>query len=87
MMSDSTALMNQTATIFQTFMFISVASMHGTNAEKKMMHDTDITAVMNLISIAASATNREGRNISMMDTVTASASSGTSSRGNSQSTG
>ncbi len=46
---------------FQTGILISVASIHGTNAEKKIMADTLTTPTTNLVLIAALVTNKDGQ--------------------------
>lgn len=54
---------------------ISVDKIQGTKAEKKIMADTDKTATMNLVTNAALAVNREGRNISAISIAEALAAS------------
>ena len=45
---------------FPDSILISVVSIHGTNAEKKIMADT-LTTTTNLVLIAALVTNKDGK--------------------------
>ncbi|CAA3858620.1 Uncharacterised protein [Staphylococcus aureus] len=72
--SDNATRKNQMMMSFQTGILISVASIHGTNAEKKIMADTLTTPTTNLVLIAALVTNKDGRNISTIEIAEAFAS-------------
>lgn len=72
--SDNATRKNQMMMSFQTGILISVASIHGTNAEKKIMADTLTTPTTNLVLIAALVTNKDGRNISTIEIADAFAS-------------
>lgn len=72
--SDNATRKNQMMMSFQTGILISVASIHGTNAEKKIMADTLTTPTTNLVLIAPLVTNKDGRNISTIEIAEAFAS-------------
>jgi hypothetical protein len=50
---------------------ISVDKIHGTSAEKKIIDDTETTPITNLVTSAASAASKAGRNISAIPTALA----------------
>lgn len=78
----STTLKNQITISFQNAILISVAKIHGTNAEKKMMAETLTTPTMNFVLSAAFATSNDGKNISIIDIADALASNAWSGVGN-----
>src|SRR5699024_12678433 len=78
---------NQITTIFGTEIGMSVATTHGTNAEKKMICETDTTAITNLTAVAWPVTSNEGRNISAIPSADAFATNNGSPMCSSQVTG
>ena len=54
---------------------ISVDKIQGTTAEKKIMDDTETTAITNLVTMAAFVINSAGKNISAIETALAFAAS------------
>ncbi len=70
--SDNATRKNQMMMSFQTGILISVASIHGTNAEKKIMADTLYYTEQetNLVLIAALVTNKDGRTFLRMKSLT-----------------
>src|SRR3954447_22731109 len=71
----NTTLSNQMTTSFPIVRGISVDKIHGTTAEKKIIDDTETTAITNLVTMAALVTNRAGKNISAIETALAFAAS------------
>lgn len=67
----NTTLSNQITTSFPIVSGISVDRIHGTTAEKKMIEETETTAMTNFVTNAAFVTNKAGRNISAMETALA----------------
>lgn len=59
---------------------ISVDTIQGINAEKKIIADTDTTAMTNLVTSALPVTSKAGKNISAIDTALALAASKGSGR-------
>lgn len=62
-----TTWINQMTTNFQIGIFISVAKIQGTSAEKKIIAETLVIATTNFTSKAALATSNEGKNISIIE--------------------
>ena len=71
----NTTLSNQMTTSFPMVSGISVDRIQGTTAEKKMIDDTETTAITNLATNAAYVTSKAGKNISAMETALAFAAS------------
>lgn len=59
--------MNQITISFHTGILISVARIHGTKAEKKIIADTLTTPTTNFVLNAALATSNDGKNISIIE--------------------
>ena len=73
--------MNQINANFQIGILISVARIHGTNAEKKIIAEILVIAVTSFTAIVDFTTNNEGKNISINEIADAFASNGLSAIG------